>query len=75
MCGGKHRGRGLVDSATLTYPDDRFPYREQRYITVGLLSDAVVLIAHTETDETIRIIHARKASKAMAARFFASFRD
>jgi uncharacterized DUF497 family protein len=37
------------------------------------LNSTVILIAHTETDETIRIIHARKADRKTAARFFARF--
>jgi hypothetical protein len=42
-------------------------------ITIGLLGHVVVLVAHAETDDTIRIIHARKADKTIAARYFAAF--
>lgn len=65
----------VFDGYTLSVDDDRFPYGEQRFITIGLLRDVVVLIAHTERDGNIRIIHARKANKATAARYFASLRD
>lgn len=41
---------------TLTRPDTRFDYREARFTTVGLLGTTVVVIAHTETEETIHII-------------------
>jgi len=65
----------VFDGPTLTYRDDRFSYGEHRYITIGLLRETVVLIAHTESDDTVRIIHARKASKKTATRFFESFGD
>jgi len=65
----------VFDGYTLSVDDDRFPYGEQRFITIGLLRDFVVLIAHTEREGNIRIIHARKANKATAARYFASLRD
>lgn len=76
----KH-GIGFVDVARVfdgparTYEDDRFPYLEQRFVTIGLLHDIVILIAHTETDETIRIISARKAGRRVATEFFARFAD
>jgi len=48
---------------TVTILDDRFDYAEIRFVTLGLLKGQVVVIAHTETDEVIRIISARKATK------------
>jgi len=50
---------GLV----LTFEDDRFDYGEHRFITVGMLNDIVVVIAHTERNEGIRVISMRKATK------------
>ena len=50
---------GLV----VTFEDDRFEYGEHRFVTVGMLNDIVVVVAHTETDEEIRIISMRKATK------------
>lgn len=38
-------------------------YGETRYLTTGLLDDVVIVISHTESDETIRIISARKAER------------
>jgi uncharacterized protein len=60
---------------TLTYEDRRFSYEDQRFITIGLLRETVVLIAHSESAKAIRIIHARKASKATAKRYFERFSD
>lgn len=53
-----------------TIEDDRFDYGERRHVTVGLLDEQVVVIAHTEDDEVIRFISARKASKSETALFF-----
>ena len=43
------------------FEDDRSDYGEQRMIGIGLLDYLVVLIVHTETNDTIRIISMRKA--------------
>ncbi len=48
---------------TVTVLDDRYEYGEARYITLGLLRGRVIVVAHTETDDYIRIISARKATK------------
>ena len=47
----------------LTFEDDRFEYGEHRFITVGMLNDIVVVVAHTETEEEIRIISMCKATR------------
>lgn len=44
------------------FEDAREAYGEQRLIGIGMLSAVVVLIAHVESDETIRIISMRKAT-------------
>jgi uncharacterized protein len=36
---------------------------EIRFLTIGMLDGRAVAVAHTETDEVIRIISVRKASK------------
>ena len=60
---------------TLTILDDRFDYGETRYVTLGLFSGRVVVIAHTETDEIIRIISVRKATKNEEASYFKEVAD
>lgn len=47
----------------VTFEDRRFDYGEQRFITLGVLRDVVVVIATAETDEEIRVISMRKAGK------------
>ena len=61
--------------ATVTLPDDRFDYGESRFITLGLLSSHLVVIAHTETENVIRIISARKATKHEEISYFKEIAD
>ena len=58
---------------TVTILDDRFDYGEPRFLTVGLLGGHGVVIAHTETDEVIRIIS--KATKNEEASYFKEIAD
>ena len=64
----KH-GLDFVDAAdvlagiTYTIKDDRFEYGEERFMTLGMLRDVVVVIAHTETPSEVRVISMRKATR------------
>ena len=60
----------LFAGVTVTLFDDRFSYEEERYITFGLLHGVVVAVAHTETDEVIRIISARKGTRNEEKAYF-----
>jgi uncharacterized DUF497 family protein len=60
----------VFEGATFTYEDDRFSYRKQRFITLGLLAGIPVSIVHTETGHEIRIISFRKATQGEAIIFF-----
>ncbi len=55
---------------TFTFEDNRKDYGEQRWVTIGLLGDKVVVIVHTETEKEIRIISMRKANKNEQLLFF-----
>ena len=74
-------GLDFVDAATVfagptvTFEDDRFDYREQRLVTLGLLAGIPVSIVHTENDHDIRIISFRKATTREAALLLASVGD
>jgi uncharacterized protein len=65
----------VFEGLTFTYEDDRFAYGEQRFITLGLLAGVPVSIAHTETEDEIRIISFRKATSREARRFFNEVQD
>ncbi|NUM56782.1 MAG: BrnT family toxin [Candidatus Hydrogenedentes bacterium] len=60
----------VFDGPTFTIEDDRLNYYEQRWITSGLLNGQVVLIVHTETGNTVRIISMRKATQYEQILFF-----
>jgi uncharacterized protein len=53
----------VFDGEIVTVEDERFSYGEQRFVTFGLLQGRVIAIVHTEREECIRIISARKATK------------
>jgi len=65
----------VFEGLTFTYEDDRFSYGEQRFITLGLLAGVPVSIAHTESEDEIRIISFRKATGREAQRFFSEVQD
>ncbi len=54
---------------TYTIPDQRFPYPEDRFITVGLLSGRMVIVVWTSTENGRRIISMRKANDREQARY------
>jgi uncharacterized protein len=52
------------DPMFITVLDDEHSQDEQRYITIGLSKDGqLLMVAHTERDNRVRIISARKATK------------
>ena len=55
---------------TLTAEDDREFYGERRFLTLGLLEDQVVSVAHAERGKDIRIISICKATKHEARFYF-----
>lgn len=67
--------RAVFSSATFTFEDDRFEYDEDRYITLGLLRGTVVVIAHSEREEVIRVISMRKATKNEQRLYIQGFTD
>jgi uncharacterized protein len=63
----------VFDGDTVMVQDDRYSYGEQRFITFGLLQGRVVAVVHTERNECIRIISARKATKYEQQTYFEEF--
>ena len=53
----------VFSGITYTMADNRFTYGEQRLVTLGLLGDTVVVIAHTESTHELRVISMRKATR------------
>lgn len=60
----------MFESDVFTIEDHRFDYGETRYITFGLLEFHVIVVAHTDENDVIRIISARKATKNEEKRYF-----
>jgi uncharacterized protein len=52
------------DELFITFLDDEHSQNEERYITIGLsVKQRLLMVAHTERKDTIRIISARRATK------------
>jgi uncharacterized DUF497 family protein len=60
----------VFNGDTLTVPDDHEDYSERRFLSIGLLNAVVVVIAHTEQDNIIRVISMRKATKNEEENYF-----
>ena len=60
----------IESDKTVTFEDNRFNYGEQRFITIGLLQNALVAIVTSETEKEIRIISMRKAEKHEQAIYY-----
>ena len=65
--------KAVFAGATFTFEDARFDYGEQRFITLGILKGAIVVIAHTERNDDIRIISMRKATRHEQKIYFQRF--
>ncbi len=65
----------VFDGVTVTIEDTRFDYGETRFITLGILKGQVVVVAHTEQRDVIRIISMRKATKYEETNYFKEITD
>jgi uncharacterized protein len=72
----KKHGIDFIDASiifmgyTLTTEDDRFDYGEERLVTFGVLDGRVIAVVHTESEDLIRIISMRKATKYEEDEYF-----
>lgn len=54
----------LDDLLSTTYPDEAHSEEEMRFLTIGASRRGrVLVVAHTERNDTIRIISARRATR------------
>ena len=67
--------QAVFEGLTFTFEDDRFAYREQRFVTLGLLRGVPVSIVHTETSEEIRVISFRRATDNETQILFSQVQD
>ncbi len=57
------RAGEVLSGATLTVEDDRQDYGEERFITIGFLDGAMVVLVWTPREGTHRIVSMRKANE------------
>jgi uncharacterized DUF497 family protein len=62
--------RTVLNNATHTHEDTRFPYPERRYVLTGLLNDKVVVAIYTEFRSTFHVISFRKATGREAREYW-----
>jgi uncharacterized protein len=67
--------RKVFAGPTFTFEDDRFSYDGRRFVTLGLLNGIPVSIAHTETQDVIRPISFRRATRHETAILFEKVAD
>jgi uncharacterized protein len=65
----------VFEGETFTFEDARFDYGEQRFETLGLLAGVPVSIVHMESEDEIRVISFRKATKREANIYFSQIQD
>ena len=53
----------IFDGPVLTWQDNRKDYGEDRYISIGRVHTALIVVAHTNRAGRIRLISARPASR------------
>lgn len=51
------------DPFAIELVDDREDYGEERYILIGMANGTVLVVAHVERGDRIRIVSARKAER------------
>jgi uncharacterized DUF497 family protein len=51
------------DPFAVEFLDDRQDYGEQRFVILGMVNGHVLYVAYTESNDVIRIISARRATK------------
>ncbi len=73
---GKHgisfeEAAAIWENPLFTAPDNRFDYKEKREISIGEIKGvAVIVAAHTQRGNNIRIISARKANNREKRKYY-----
>ena len=67
------RAGEVFAGATLSVPDDRKDYGEDRFITIGFLDGSMVILVWTPRDGAHRIISMRKANERERALYVPGF--
>jgi uncharacterized DUF497 family protein len=58
------------DPLSQTIPDPDHSVEEQRFVTMGMsYRQLLVVVAHTDTEERVRIISARRATRAERSQY------
>jgi len=59
----------FLDAKRLIVEDNRFDYREERFIALGCIDGRIHVVVYTEKNSVIRLISARKANNREQKRY------
>ena len=59
----------MFEGPVFTFPDERFEYPEERYVTAGMFEGRMVIVVWTPISDGRRIISMRKANDREQARY------
>jgi len=65
----------IFASKTISFKDVRQDYGEERFITIGQLTNRVVIVVHTQRDLVTRIISMRKANEREKKIYFQRLKE
>jgi len=64
---------GLIfDGPTVTFRDERSDYREQRFISIGVIAGVPYVVVHTTRHDAVRLISAWRAGRRRYEQYKAS---
>lgn len=63
------RAARIFRGKIVTMPDLRFDYGEERFLSIGMVEDEILVVVHTERAEKIRLISARKGGRKDRGRY------
>ena len=67
--------KGIFERRVLTSPSSRHEFGEQRFVSIGQIEDALIVVVHTRRNGRIRLISARPASRKERLRYHEKIRE
>jgi uncharacterized DUF497 family protein len=62
----------IFEGEVVVFEDDRLDYGETRWIALGVVRGRIIVAVYTQTDEALRLISARKATRYEEAGYWRS---
>lgn len=65
----------IFNGLEFTFEDDRFPYAERRYNTIGFVEGRIAKLTYCYESENLRVISFRKATRREALQYHLILRE